>query len=35
MNEGRINGFEAFMKASNKQEFEQYLTEEDLNRINE
>ena len=35
MNEGRITGFEAFMKASNKQEFEKFLTKEDLNRVNE
>jgi twitching motility protein PilT len=31
--EGAITGLEAFMKASNKQEFEQYLSAEDLQQI--
>ncbi|MBT3286181.1 MAG: type IV pilus twitching motility protein PilT [Victivallales bacterium] len=35
MDEGRITGYEAFMKASNKQEFERFLSKEDLNRLND
>lgn len=33
LDEGRITGLEAFMKASNKQEFEQFISKEEINSI--